>query len=216
MPHDVPHAFLRYLQGKPVDTVVYSSRIIDSRKRGIINIIAGLIINGFTNLFIIPFLVSFLPFFIGFSELKSNPQLENNGSFALFAVFMIALLILLNTPGIIFTFSGIKHLLKKGQWVAITNKELITFYNGSIKEYPWQNFQQSLDVKIHKNGTHDIILTKKKYNFFEENIQFFSTDKNGKTVKIYDIPIYNNKIGIMDIRNGEIVANLIRANMKKG
>lgn len=216
MPHDVPHAFLRFLQGKPVDTVVYSSYMLDARRRGIFNIIAGLIINGFTNLFIIPFFVSFLPFFIGFSEMKSNPQLLINGSFVLFAVFMSMLLILLNTPGIIFTFSGIKHLLKKGQWIAITNKELITFYNDSIREYPWQDFQPSLDVEIHKNGTQDVILTKKKYNFFEDNIQVFSTDKKGKEVKIYDIPIVNNKIGIMNIQNGEIVANLIRTNMKNG
>lgn len=233
MYNDVPQYILDHLKGEPVDFVVQSKYNYVKRSRGIIVVVPIIIlVLSFSWLIIFPIL-SLIPLIdlltTGSTEITINGTLEtytyrNPWVPLLFGLVPMIFAFAFLFPIYLLLRKGLSLLTKRGQWYAGTNDSLIEFDGQSVDYYPWSTIEPSVNTKMHKDGTVDIILTHKKDKQTSRpttatNIQTnFNIKINGKPVDMEQLELqhrmFRNKIGLLGIKNGNLVLKMIRHNLR--
>ncbi len=228
---DVPHHIKNMLQGEPVDFIVQSSQDLKKKKIGFVLV---LLLIPFSGILTMPIMFMF-PLFEMLSTGKTRitvngvPQTYTGANFLMplfFALFpfLIALIFIIPLVGLLL--KAIQYIRKKGAWYAGTNKNLIEINEDSSKYYHWEDFENQITSKTHKDGIMDIILTLKHSTSLPLQSQTPPLQNNnihisGTSNAIDLTPFLNmlfmshNQIGLIKIPNGSYILNLIRHNMER-
>lgn len=232
MYNNVPTYILDALKGESVDFIVQSARNFVKRKVGII-LIAGL--SAFCWIFLFPLMFSFplIELLVtGKTQITVNGTLQtytaaNPWGAILFALFAILPSMVIMIPYLLVFKYAIRLIHTKGAWYAGTNKSLIEFNDKATNYYLWNEFESTIQTKTNKDNSLDIILTHKKVSDKSNKsnsdlistIQSMNITVNGKPFDLQTLAsnrgFFMNKIGILGIKNGSLILNMIKHNMHR-
>lgn len=167
----------------------------------------------------------------GSTQITMNGSLETYTRETIMVPFLFALVptlfvLIVGFPLVKLAINGIRNLKKDGPWYAGTNSHLIEIQDDTSQYYSWKDFDSHIETKSHKEDTLDIMLQYKKdldssNENEEENllINAIQLTVNGKSVdpkKLFSSRVFGkNKIGLLGLKNGSYILNMIRHNMER-
>ena len=114
---------------------------------------------------------------------------------------------------------ALKYMRTKGSWYAGTNSHLIEFDDDTVNYYKWSEFENTIQTKKNNDKLDIILQFRKDHSFMESTDRNTNTNNmniiiNGKPVDFSMLNIFQNKVDLFGLKNGDYLLDMIHHNMR--